>query len=60
MRQCLLCECFWLDSHLDTFHFGSSLVVALVKGHFLLSSNISKLFIQIYSFTLSLGVRFRV
>jgi len=32
MRLSLLCEWFWFDSHLSAFHFGSSLIVVLVKG----------------------------
>jgi len=62
MRLCLLCEWFCVDSHLGTFHFGStsSLMVALVKGHFLYLQMFPNFCVQIYSFGLGLGVRLRV
>jgi len=59
MRLCLLCEWFWFDSHLGAFHFGSSLMVALVKGPLFYSLQMfPNLCVHIYS--LGLGVRFRV
>jgi len=61
MRLRLLREWFWLDSHLGTFHFGSSQMVAFVKGPlFYFLQMFSNLWVQIYSFGLGLGVRFSV
>jgi len=50
---------FRFDTRLGTFHFGSSLMVALVKGPlFYFLQMFSNLCVQIYSFGLSLMVRF--
>jgi len=52
---------FRFDSHLGAFHFGSSLNVALVKEPlFYFLQMFPNLSVQIYSFGLRLGVRFRV
>jgi len=57
----VLCEWFWFDSHFSAFHFGSSLMVALVKGPlFDFFQMFPNFCVQIYSFGLGLGVRFRV
>jgi len=46
---------FRFDTRLGTFHFGSSLMVALVKGPlFYFLQMFSNLCVQIYSFGLSL------
>ena len=51
---------FRLDSHLDAFHFGSSPMVALVKGPlFYFLQMFPNLCVQIYSFGSCLGVRFK-
>jgi len=47
---------FRFDSHLGAFDFGSSLMVALVKGPLLYFLQMfPNLFVQIYSFGLGLG-----
>ena len=50
-------NCFRFDSHLDTFHFGSSLMVALDKGPlFYFLQMFPNLCVQICSF--GLGLKF--
>jgi len=61
MCQRLLCEWFWLKSHLGAFYFGSSLMVALVIVKvplFYFLQMFPNFCVQIHS--LGLGVRFRV
>ena len=49
---------FRFDSHLGAFHFGRSLMVALVKGLLFNFQIFPNLCVQIYSFGLGLGARF--
>jgi len=53
MRLRLLCKCFRFDFNLGAFHFGSSLMLSLVKGPlFCFLQMFPKFCVQIYGFGL--------